>query len=137
MKHLLAVAFMLVLSVVFTASAVAGKGPDKETKTILNKDLIEENLINGVNSDNFGLRTSSAQMLGEIQSKRGVFALMRMLKSETDERARIVAALALYKIGDPIGIYAIKQQARFDDSQRVRRLCAIFYAEYKNNHTEG
>jgi hypothetical protein len=32
-----------------------------------------------------------------------------MLKNETNEEARIMAALSLYKIGDARGIFAVKQ----------------------------
>lgn len=137
MKHTLVITLVLVLGLVFTATVVAGEGPAKDTKVTFNKELVEQNLLIGVNSDNFGLRTSSALMLGDIQSQKAVFALMRMLKSETDERARIAAAVSLYRIGDPVGIYAIKQQSRLDESQRVRRLCSIFYAEYKKSKSEG
>lgn len=91
------------------------------------KDCTVASLIMGINSDNFGLRTSSAYMLGELQCEKGVIPLMRMLKSEEREDARIVAALALLKIGSEKGIFAIKQAIRFDDSERVRRQCANFY----------
>jgi len=91
------------------------------------KDSAVESLIMGVNSDNFGLRTSAAYMLGELKCEKGVIPLMRMLKSEEREDARIVAALALLKIGNAKGIFAIKQAIKFDDSERVRRLCANFY----------
>ena len=91
------------------------------------KDCAIESLIMGVNSDNFGLRTSAAYMLGELKCEKGVIPLMRMLKSEEREDARIVAALALLKIGNAKGIFAIKQAIKFDDSERVRRLCANFY----------
>ena len=91
------------------------------------KDSAIESLIMGVNSDNFGLRTSAAYMLGELKCEKSVIPLMRMLKSEEREDARIVAALALLKIGNAKGIFAIKQAIKFDDSERVRRLCANFY----------
>jgi len=91
------------------------------------KDSAIESLIVGVNSDNFGLRTSAAYMLGELKCEKAVIPLMRMLKSEEREDARIVAALALLKIGNAKGIFAIKQAIKFDDSDRVRRLCANFY----------
>jgi len=94
------------------------------------KDSAVESLIMGVNSDNFGLRTSAAYMLGELKCEKGVIPLMRMLKSEEREDARIVAALALLKIGNSKGIFAIKQAIKFDDSERVRRLCANFYHAY-------
>jgi len=94
------------------------------------KDSAVESLIMGVNSDNFGLRTSAAYMLGELKCEKGVIPLMRMLKSEEREDARIVAALALLKIGNAKGIFAIKQAIKFDDSERVRRLCANFYHSF-------
>jgi HEAT repeats len=91
------------------------------------KDSALESLIMGINSDNFGLRTSAAYMLGELKCEKAVIPLMRMLKSEEREDARIVAALALLKIGNAKGIFAIKQAIKFDDSERVRRLCSNFY----------
>jgi HEAT repeat protein len=92
---------------------------------------VEANLIAGVQSDNFGLRTSAAMMLGDLKSSNGVLALMSMLRNDTDERGRIVAALALTKIGNPVGIYAVKQTARLDANERVKKLCALFYQEFK------
>jgi HEAT repeat protein len=99
------------------------------------KKCTVESLIMGINSENFGLRTSSAYMLGELRCEKGVIPLMRMLKSEDREDARIVAALALLKIGNAKGIFAIKQAIRFDDSERVRRLCANFYHSYSEKST--
>jgi HEAT repeat protein len=93
-------------------------------------DYTVASLIVGVNSDNFGLRTSSAYMLGELRCEKGVIPLMRMLKSEDREDARIVAALALLKIEDAKGMFAIKQAIKFDESERVRRLCTNFYHAY-------
>ncbi len=52
---------------------------------------------------------------------------MRMLRNAEPEDARIMAALSLIKIGDARGIYAVKQAIRFDESERVRKMCAIFY----------
>lgn len=118
------------------ASAFAGENPDR-AKFAFNKELVEANLLTGVESTNFGLRTSSAMMLGELKSEKALFALMRMLRMEDDERGRIVAALSLYKIGDSVGLYALKQQARFDKSERVRKLCSLFYLESRKVATAG
>jgi HEAT repeat protein len=85
------------------------------------------NLLIGLSSENLGLRTSSAQMLGDMLSQKAVFPLMSMLKGDEHEEARIVAALALSKIGSPVGIFAVKQATRFDESERVRKMCSNFY----------
>ncbi|MGE5679820.1 MAG: HEAT repeat domain-containing protein [Bacillota bacterium] len=92
-----------------------------------NRELIENNLFVGLESDNLGLRISSAQFLGEYKSSRATIPLMRMLHNDKDENARIQAAWSLMKIGDGRGIFMVKQAARFDDSPRVKRICRIFY----------
>ncbi len=46
------------------------------------------------------------------------------------ESSRVVAALALSRIGDARGIYAVKQAAKFDESQRVQKLAAWYYNQY-------
>jgi len=130
MKRILLVALTIVLAVSLTTTAFAGVTKD-QTKPAFNMETVEANLIMGVNSSNFGLRVSAANMLGDLKSTGGVFALMQMLRNETDERGRIVAALALIKIGDPVGIYAVKQTGRLDSNDRVRKLCALFYQEYQ------
>jgi HEAT repeat protein len=132
MKRTLLVAIAVALVVTFTTTAFAGANKT-EGKPAFKIEVVEANLIMGVQSDNLGLRTSAAQMLGDLRSKKAVFALMGMLKNDTDERGRIAAALALYKIGDPIGIYSVKQTARLDDSGRVRKLCALFYQDFQDS----
>ncbi len=87
-------------------------------------------LLSGIDSENNGLQTGCAYMLGEVQCDKGVIPLLRVLHNDKREEARILAALSLYKIGDSRGIFAIKQAIRFDDSKRVRRLCKIFYNAY-------
>jgi hypothetical protein len=86
-------------------------------------------LLLGIQSDNYGLRTSSAFMLGEIRAEEAVIPLMHMLHTEKSENARIVAALSLYKIDNPRGLFAVKQATRFDSSERVRKMCTNFYYE--------
>jgi HEAT repeat protein len=117
--------FLFIVLLVFSVASSSSSA--KECKV---KDSAIESLIMGINSDNFGLRTSAAYMLGELKCEKGVIPLMRMLKSEDREDARIVAALALLKIGNSKGIFAIKQAVKFDDSERVRRQCANFYNAY-------
>jgi hypothetical protein len=85
------------------------------------------NLLIGLNSDNYGLRTSSAFMLGEIKADEAVIPLMKMLRTEKHECGRIAAALALYKINDSRGVFAVKQAIRFDNNQWVRKMCSNFY----------
>jgi hypothetical protein len=97
------------------------------------KDNTVETLIIGLNSDNIGLKSGSAYMIGELKLKQATIPLLRVLHNEKNEEIRIAAALALYKIGSPVAIYAVKQAIKFDDSERVSKLCASFYINYLRN----
>lgn len=97
------------------------------------RDNTVESLIIGLSSDNIGLQSSSAYMIGELRLSQALIPLLRILHTEKNEELRITAALALYKIGSPIAINAVKQAIRFDDSERVSKLCTSFYSEYHRN----
>ena len=91
-------------------------------------DLVVENYLTGIKSDNFGLKTSSAYYLGELKSSDAVIPLLKILSNdEEDVRTRITAALALYKIGDGRGIYRLKTMSRFEDNKRLADLSQKFY----------
>jgi HEAT repeat protein len=94
-----------------------------------NQPLAETNLLIGVASDNLGLRLSSASILAEVGTSRSVVPLMRMLHNGTPEE-RIVAALALAKIRDGRGTYAVQRAASFDPNENVRLMAAWYFNEY-------
>ena len=101
-----------------------------EEKKITPKENCIKTLIQGINSDNPGLKASCIYMIGELCCDRGVVTLLDILHSNPSEEMRILAALSLYKINDSRGIFAIKQAIRFDESERVKRLCETFYKAY-------
>ena len=130
MKNLRSIAVISFL-LLFTISSFG------KSKTSCTYEQIEDNLIVGVESDNFGLRMSCAYFLGEIKSEKSVIPLMKMLKSSNNEKERIMAALSLSKINTAIGNFAVQRRAIFDDSKRVRRLCSIFHKQMKLDKVKG
>ena len=116
----------LLISIFLVSSINAGEPPAAK----FDFQLAEQNLLVGLDSDNDGLKTSSAYSLGELNSSKAVIPLLKMLRNESKECNRIMAALALYKIGDARGINAIKQRIRFDDSERVRKMCSTLYVQF-------
>jgi hypothetical protein len=136
MKRTLVIVAILVFAVSLTA--IANEGVEKSSAVpTFKKEAVEANLLKGVESANFGLRTSAAAMLGDIRSSQAVIPLMRMLRTESDERARVVAALALFKIGDPVGIYAVKMTGQLDDNARVKKLCKLFNVVFEQNQGQS
>ena len=127
-------ATILLIATFLIGTSNAASNPKAKTQI---KDNTVETLIMGLNSDNVGLKSSSAYMIGELQLSEAVIPMLRVLHNEKNEEVRIAAALALYKIGSPIAIYAVKQTIRFDESKRVSKLCASFYSEYLKNNFYG
>lgn len=125
-----AIKINLVLLTIFFLSSISYAKNNPANNTILNKQLVEKNLLMGLNSENQGLQLSSAYFLGEVKSQNAVIPLMSLLHSGKTEEIRIMAALSLYKINSPKAIYAVQQAAKFDSSERVRRMCLNFHREY-------
>lgn len=123
-----------VLVFVISISSFTAEIPTKSKTRSIPNDVVIDNLINGINSENEGLKCSSTYFLGEYKSEYAVIPLLRILKSDDKEEARIMAALSLTKIGDARGIYAVKQAIKFDSSERVRKLCQGFYNDYLLNN---
>jgi len=121
----------MLLSIAALVLLIATSGFAKEkmtSRTVLSENSIESLMI-GVESANLGLRTGSAAVLGQFKTSKAVIPLMKDLKENKDERVRLQAAVALWKIGDPRGIYTIKQASKFDESERVKKICAILYLD--------
>jgi hypothetical protein len=128
MRNMMRVLLIAAVAVAVTMQAIGG---DKVPVTPrVTKEAVAINLMNGLASDNKGVRESSAFMLGEEKVTRAVVPLMKMLKDSDEESSRIVAALALCRMGEPRGAYAVRMAAKFDNSRRVRTLCAWFYEQY-------
>ena len=120
----------LVLTSMLISTSLAAGNPKDRTEI---KQNTISSLINGLKSENLGLKSSCAYMLGELKLSTAVIPLMKILREDENEDLRIVAALALYKIGTPLAVNAVKQSVRFDDSERVSKHCASFYNEYLKN----
>lgn len=119
------ITYIAMFIIVTTASVINANS----IKTNSNKNLVETQLLNNLNSDIEGLKVNSIQVLGEIKSEKSVLSLMESLKSDNSESIRISSAQSLYKIGDARGIYAIQQSAKFDESKRVREVCKNIFNE--------
>ena len=53
-----------------------------------------------------------------------VIPVMRILKQDTAEGQRILAAVTLYHLNTPTGRFAVERRALYDKSERVARNCS-------------
>jgi HEAT repeat protein len=73
--------------------------------------------------------------IGERRAVEAVECLTRILDEDDNEGVRIMAALALRKIGDDVGLDAVKHAAIYDDSGYVRKMCGVFYVDWRLSMT--
>jgi HEAT repeat protein len=122
-KILFAVSLLLLLTIPIIPQEIADQNNSAKESCI-------KTLLEGLQTENRGLQAGCTYMLGELCCDRGVITLLDILHNSPSEELRILAALSLYKIGDSRGIYAIKQSIKYDESERVSRLCEKFYRAY-------
>lgn len=122
----IAMLFVVLLSV-FLFNVILFSQPVPKRSLDINENQIFENLLVGTKSCNKGLCSSCVYLMGELCCKKSVIPLMAVLHNSECEEIRILAALSLCKIGDARGIFAVKRSAIYDESERVKRLCGIFY----------
>lgn len=117
------------IALVCAVAVAAADGNGPANKTAEQQSQVTK-LLADMKCDNCTVRTNAAYELGEIGASEAVIPLMAILHNDPDESARIVAALALSRLGDARGEFAVRQAARFDESQRVRTLSAWYYEQY-------
>lgn len=122
----------LVLTAAVAAPAMAGI--EEELALSTDRDAVVTKLVSRLSSSDPCAMQEAAFALGEARAKEAVIPLMRMLH-DGEESCRVVAALALSRIGDARGAFAVKQAARFDESQKVRTLAAWYYEQYVQSGT--
>jgi HEAT repeat protein len=135
MKTLITLLFALL--VVHTLSAQVTEFPAER------KSAIVDNLTVGIESDNTGLHTSAALVMYDLinesylessDASKAMIPLLKILNEGKTDEERIAAAVALYQIGNPIGIYRLRGVAVFDNNERVATICKNLYVSYHKLH---
>ena len=129
--------FIYKLAILLILISLPGLAREGENQIRDNHQNTVLSLIEGLNSNNIGLKSGCAYMLGKLKVTEAIIPLMKVLRDCECEEVRISAALALYKIGTPLSIHAVKQAVIFDESERVSRMASNFYFDYLRNNKES
>jgi hypothetical protein len=123
---------LLIVGLVVTGSGRAAddnSGPVPLSVSKLN--LIENNLIQTLESNVPRWQASAAQVIRDLKARvpeygfaRSIIPLMRILKDDSQESGlRQMAALTLHEIGSARGAFAIEREAKFCGDAQLKRLC--------------
>jgi hypothetical protein len=146
-KHSIVAALCLVAcGMLCTASAFAGESDDFIGSLPQQRiDLIEQNIVNALQSDVPGMQADAAQLVRDLRSLRPeqsfadcVIPLMAIVKDEgVDSGARILAALALDQLESPMGHFAISRMASFTSDPKLKHVCSwLTYERKTGRHTD-
>ena len=106
------------------------QGQDLESVFYGNRQVILDSLLQRLATCPAPERERAAFLLGEGRFTEAVIPLMQMLHTCPTREGRMVAALALSRINEGRGTYAVLQAARFDADPQVRLVCGWYYNEY-------
>lgn len=98
-----------------------------QTEKQLSENAIE-NLVSGINSENNGLKRSSIYFAGYYKVESVVDELREVMFSDDDPSTQILAALALYEIGDEdvLDDLAVLSQ-KLDENAKVRKMAGAIH----------
>ena len=119
-------AALLVMAVLMTGAA-NGQKPIPERA--FSKVEIT-NLVNGLNSENTGLKKSAVYMAGKYKVNEAVETLTEMLFEEKDPAVRLLVARALYEIGNLEGMLAVYELSKTDKNVKVRAMSKALFEDY-------
>ncbi|MBV6511191.1 MAG: hypothetical protein FMNOHCHN_00670 [Ignavibacteriaceae bacterium] len=95
--------------------------------------LYVQNLIEGIRSENCGLRRSSVYMAGKYRITEVNDVLIEVMKTEKDPSTRILIALSICNIGEPSGMEAILNFSHNEKDPKAKRMFINIYQDYKNH----
>ncbi|MDP2037604.1 MAG: hypothetical protein Q8L04_09500 [Ignavibacteria bacterium] len=121
-------ALTTVIVVVLLTGNVNGQTESSEVKK--QKRAIE-NLIEGIQSSNDGVKRDCIYFAGKYEFTETVNALIGELRHEKNPKDRALIALALYRIGDEKGIQAVYDAALTESDAKVKRTYSAIVAEFK------
>ena len=120
----------LSISFVVAITTISFAQADKEISTPSKYEAIEANYLTGLNSDNQGLKVSSAYFLGNMKSSKAVIPLMKMFRNAKNNGAKLVAAWSLLKIGDSRGVFLVKRESELDNFSGINPMLHQLYEDY-------
>ena len=118
------------LSLLFVTTFGQTISQPNSIKDITNNKYALVNLLNGIKSENDGVRRSSIYFAGKYRNSDTEQVLIEQLKEEQNPSNRILIALVLYKLGSADGLLEVKKLAANDDNQKVRTMSTHIYNEY-------
>lgn len=95
-----------------------------------------KNLEVAIQAENNGLRKSAVYLAGLYSLNEVVPVLVKQLEKENNSDIKILIALALYRMEDPVGMEAVEKLYKNDSNVRVKRMSKAIVDEFRNKFAQ-
>jgi hypothetical protein len=123
--YFIAFAFLLMIINITSANATERK---------INWDILSENLVNALQSDNPGLQQSAMRLIiqyaNHVHVDAAVFNLMRLYRQSEDCKVRQLALVTLHKIGNAYAMDFVKRNIKFETDVKMIKLSNAIINSY-------
>ena len=121
------IAFALLLMTITATSAFA-------TERNVNWDLVSENLVNALQSDNPGLQQSAMRLViqyaNQVDVDEAVRNMMGLYRHSDDSKVRQLALVTLHKIGDDYAMDFVKRNLKYETDEKIIKLSNAMLNNY-------
>lgn len=132
-KHGSEKVFYILLTILFAAASVTF------SQNINNNTVIPEsekaNYINGITSNNPGLKSSCIYFAGRYRLNEAGELLVKELKKSGEEDLSLLIAWSIYRIGEENCLEELNEIANNHNSKRLKTFCSHLNQQKKFEHT--
>jgi hypothetical protein len=116
--------YTLVLVILFVFAAEGISEAQKKSSYDNNKlgKKAVANLVMALMSDNAGLRNSAIDLVRDCELNEVVDALIYTLKNEDSASVKVMAAITLYRIGNPTGTKAVFNSKLWNENEFMKKI---------------
>lgn len=120
------------LSLLFIVFAFTATQLSATEKTQPDWQAFSENLVNGLQSENEGIRQSAMQLVIEhgdkVDVNNAAFDVLHVFRNNDDQKVRQLALTTLTKMGNERVNYFLKRQVKFEADPVIRKQLEAFAA---------
>lgn len=127
--------YFLLVAILFVLLVTNTFGQSQKVPDLTNHKYALENIVEGIHSENKGVRESSIYLAGQYRFIDTETALIEQLKVEKESDVKVLIGLALYRMNSEKGMKELQLLTEKDENPRVRRMSQAIYNEFLVNNS--
>ena len=131
--------FAIYLSALALLLMIINIAPAQTVERDVDWDLISENLVNGIESDNPGVQQASMRLViqhaDKLDMDNAIMEMMAIYRFSDDRKMRQLALVTLHKIGSEYAMDFAKRNMEFESDEKILKLSQAAICDCIRNNT--